>query len=90
MCLSVQTLVRAISAVRECTGRDVQVHSPHNKRFEISMPWPPNTDIKKIENLEGIPVDHQRLVYAGQQLDDSGTLEDYNIGSKTTVLVLKS
>lgn len=45
---------------------------------------------QKVKDKDGVPVDEQRLLYGGSELQDKNTLADYCIQSEATIhLVLR-
>lgn len=79
----------SVTAVK-VSAMDVFVKTPRGKVITIYVePTDSIVAIKeKIQEKEGIPVENQRLIFAGKQLYDFKTLSDYNIQKESMFRLL--
>ena len=65
----------------------IHVQSLAGRSFDLAVePADKVSDVlEQIENLDGVPADQQRLVFADKRLKLNKTLADYNIQASSTV-----
>ncbi|KAL8480730.1 hypothetical protein ACS0TY_027318 [Phlomoides rotata] len=72
-------------------GNHVRIKTFHVKTFSVMAKPSDTINVVKgrIQEQTGIPVNGQRLLFSGKELDNDPTLEDYSIGYGATLCLVR-